>query len=66
MPENSLAVVRAIYDAFARGDFETIFGLVHPEVELYQSSRLPWGASTGGMKASESSSRSWPGPSSRT
>lgn len=41
MPENSLAVVRAIYDAFARGDFETIF--VHPEVELYQSSRLPWG-----------------------
>lgn len=43
MPQETVAVVRDIYDAFARGDVEAIFGLVHPEVRLYQSDQLPWG-----------------------
>ena len=38
-----VAVVRAVYDAFARGDVPAIFALVHPEATIYQSSRLPWG-----------------------
>lgn len=43
MPQGNVAVVRGVYDAFARGDAEAIFGLAHPEVEVFQSSRLPWG-----------------------
>jgi uncharacterized protein len=39
----TVEVVRDIYDAFARGDVEAIFGLVHPEAEIYQSDQLPWG-----------------------
>ncbi len=43
IPQGNVAVVKGVYDAFARGDVGSIFGLVHPEVEVYQSSRLPWG-----------------------
>ncbi len=43
MPQGTVEVVRDIYDAFARGDVEAIFGLVHPDAEIYQSDRLPWG-----------------------
>jgi ketosteroid isomerase-like protein len=43
MQQDNLSVVRGVYDAFARGDVQAIFGLVHPEAEVYQSSRLPWG-----------------------
>lgn len=43
MPQGSVAVVKSVYEAFARGDAEAIFGLVHPQAEVYQSSRLPWG-----------------------
>jgi ketosteroid isomerase-like protein len=42
MTQDNLAVVRGVYDAFARGDVPGIFGLFHPEAEVYQSSRLPW------------------------
>jgi uncharacterized protein len=43
MPQGTVEVVRDIYDAFARGDVEAIFGLVHPDAEIYQSDQLPWG-----------------------
>ena len=49
LSENA-AVVQSVYDAFGRGDVETIFGLVHPEVDTYQSSRLPWGGSYSGYE----------------
>ncbi len=42
-PQQDVAVVQGVYDAFARGDMGAIFGVAHPEVEIYQSSRLPWG-----------------------
>ena len=43
MPDDNVVVVQSIYDAFSRGDLEDIFGLVHPEAEIYQSDQLPWG-----------------------
>lgn len=43
VPEDNIQVVEAVYDAFGRGDVPAIFGLFHPEAEVYQSSRLPWG-----------------------
>ncbi len=42
VPEN-VTVVKSVYDAFGRGDVQTILGLAHPEIYIYQSSRLPWG-----------------------
>ena len=43
MPEDNIQVVKAVYDAFGLGDVPANFGLYHPEAEVYQSSRLPWG-----------------------
>ncbi len=57
LSENA-AAVQSVYDAFGRGDVETVFGLVHPGVEIYQSSRLPWAAATRDTRGSGSSSRS--------
>ena len=42
-PQDDVNVVKGVYEAFGRGDVEAVFGLSHPEVEVYQSSRLPWG-----------------------
>jgi ketosteroid isomerase-like protein len=41
MTQDHVAVVRGIYEAFARGDVPGIFALFHPDAEVYQSSRLP-------------------------
>jgi len=38
-----LAVVRSVYDAFARADVPAILALFGPEVTVYQSPSLPWG-----------------------
>ena len=43
MSQEDVAVVRSVYEAFRRGDVQAIFGLLHPEIELYQSERVPWG-----------------------
>ncbi len=45
MSQQNVAVVQSVYDAFGRGDVQTLFGLFHPEAEIYQSSHLPWGGS---------------------
>jgi ketosteroid isomerase-like protein len=41
--QDSVGVVKDVYEAFGRGDVPAIFGLFHPEAEVYQSARLPWG-----------------------
>lgn len=41
--QDNVRVVGEVYEAFGRGDVPAIFGLFHPEAEVYQSSRLPWG-----------------------
>jgi ketosteroid isomerase-like protein len=40
---DAIGLVRRVYAAFERGDGAAIFALFHPEGEIYQSSRLPWG-----------------------
>lgn len=35
--------VQGIYDAFARGDLETILAAMHPDVTVTQEAPLPWG-----------------------
>ena len=41
--QNDVQIVSDVYEAFGRGDVPAIFGRFHPEAEVYQSSRLPWG-----------------------
>ncbi len=41
--KDDVRTVKDIYGAFGRGDVPAIFGLFHPEAEVYQSARLPWG-----------------------
>jgi ketosteroid isomerase-like protein len=43
MSQEDVAVVQSAYEALGRGDIQTIFALLHPEIELYQSEWLPWG-----------------------
>lgn len=46
--ERELAVVRGVYDAFARGDVARITELVASEVTIWQSPALPWGGEHSG------------------
>lgn len=39
----NLAVIRNIYEGFARRDFGVIARYFDPEVEIYQTELLPWG-----------------------
>jgi uncharacterized protein len=41
--QDDARTVKDVYEAFGRGDVPAIFGLFHPEAEVYQSPRLPWG-----------------------
>jgi ketosteroid isomerase-like protein len=43
MSEANLAIVRQMYDAFAKRDIDTIVDLVDPDIELHQTDLLPWG-----------------------
>src|SRR5262249_5151374 len=43
MSRNRIEVVRAGYEAFNCGDIQAVFALLHPDVELYQSTEVPWG-----------------------
>ena len=38
-------IVRRVYDAFARRDIPAVLGLLAPDVEITQSSEIPWGGS---------------------
>lgn len=39
----NVALVKRAYDAFARRDIRAILGILDPEVEIAQSSEIPWG-----------------------
>lgn len=43
MPFQDVAVVRAIYEAMARREWPTIFGMLHPSFVITQDPVLPWG-----------------------
>jgi uncharacterized protein len=40
---SNLDVVRGAYKAFERGDLPAVFATLAPDVEVYQSSEVPWG-----------------------
>jgi ketosteroid isomerase-like protein len=43
MFEDKVELIRRGYDAYASGDFPTVFALLHPDIEIYQTELLPWG-----------------------
>lgn len=49
MPASTVETVLILHAAFARKDMETIRGLIHPEIQVYQSSLLPWGGHYRGL-----------------
>jgi ketosteroid isomerase-like protein len=42
-PRPNVALVARLYEAFKRRDMPTIFGLLAPDVEIFQASEVPWG-----------------------
>jgi len=64
MSEENVEIVRRSLDAFNRGDLETTFADVHPEVEGIDDPRVPGGQTLGKSKTEvkryfESFSRYW-------
>jgi ketosteroid isomerase-like protein len=43
MSQENVALILRGYEAYARKDFQSVFALLHPEVENYQTELLPWG-----------------------
>lgn len=43
MPEDNVELIRRGYEAYARRDFPSVFALLHPDIEIYQTELLPWG-----------------------
>lgn len=43
MPSTAVQIVQSLYDAFARRDIARVFSLFSSEVELTQSTDIPWG-----------------------
>lgn len=43
MPLAAIEVVQAVYAAFAVRDISKVFALLSPEIEIVQSTELPWG-----------------------
>jgi ketosteroid isomerase-like protein len=43
MSQENVAVVRSADNAFSSGNVQTIFDLLHPEIEIYQSEGVPCG-----------------------
>ena len=50
MPQEDIAVVQSVYEAFRRRDVQGIFALLHPEIEIYQSEWVPWGGKYKGLE----------------
>ncbi|MEV5148108.1 nuclear transport factor 2 family protein [Streptomyces sp. NPDC052727] len=49
MGHDDVAVVRAAYEAINTGDAAAAVALVHPEITIRQSDKLPWGGSYRGL-----------------
>jgi uncharacterized protein len=42
-PRSNVALIEGLYDAFRRRDLPAIFTVFAPDVEIHQSSEVPWG-----------------------
>ncbi|ACI99779.1 nuclear transport factor 2 family protein [Rhodospirillum centenum] len=49
MPASTVETVLTLHAALARKDMDTIRALVHPGIQVYQSSLLPWGGHYRGL-----------------
>lgn len=52
--QENLAVIQNLYGAFGQGDMQTVFSLIHPEVDWHyvaQREDLPWGGKWHGRDA---------------
>ena len=43
MSEDNVELIRRGYQAYAQRDFQSVFALLHPDIEIYQTELLPWG-----------------------
>lgn len=43
MSQDPIALVRQGYEAYARRDYPAVFALLSPDIEIVQTSLLPWG-----------------------
>ena len=48
---SNVDVVKSIYDAFAKGDIESVFALIDPNVEWIESDDVPYGGRFVGHEA---------------
>jgi ketosteroid isomerase-like protein len=49
-PIDPVQLIRSGYEAYHRRDFATIFSLLDPTIEIYQTELLPWGAHYRGIE----------------
>lgn len=50
-PNDALGVVRAVYDAFARGDMQGFFALMAPDIRWHEADGHPYGGVYVGIDA---------------
>jgi len=51
MSEQSVAVIKGVYDAFAQGDVPAVLGAFAPEIEWYEAEGMPYGGLHRGPEA---------------
>jgi ketosteroid isomerase-like protein len=51
MSEQSVAVIKGVYDAFAQGDVPSVLGAFAPDIEWYEAEGMPYGGLHRGPEA---------------
>ena len=51
---SNVALIESVYDAFRRRDLPAVFALLADDVEIYQSSAIPWGGTYRGHEGAAS------------
>jgi len=49
MSRENVKIIQAVYDAFSRGDLQTVFSIFDPDIEFHQSQEVPWGGHYKGL-----------------
>lgn len=49
MSRENVRIIQSAYDAFARGDLQTVFNTFDPDMEIHQSQEIPWGGRYKGL-----------------
>jgi ketosteroid isomerase-like protein len=60
MSQENVAIVRAAFDAWARGDVDALLELMHPEVTVVQPQTMPGGATLHGHAGVMEAIEMWP------